>query len=350
MIKLNTLFATSIVALALVSCKENEAEPTIVVPPSSGSTLTLNGIIANEDGASAGNSVYVDLSADKQTPVARDSWDLGFYCGNDFKVILNATNGVSVISVNKTDINAVTSTDFDPNNLKVGHGQGNFTIVDDGREKNILNKTAIAPISQNDAENKVYIVNRKGGSANVLPNEDLYKIKILRKGTTGYSLQYAKVNDKSFKILDISKNNEFNFQFVSLAKEAITNVEPQKTEWDIIWGYSIYFTATIPYGFSDLVFINNIGGVTAAEILTETKLYKDFSKADASSLTFSANRDIIGSNWRATTGNPAGVKSDRFYVIKDSKGNIYKLKFNSFGVGNDTGTRGKPVIQYELLK
>lgn len=350
MIKINTLLATSIVALALVSCKENEAEPIIVVPPSSGSTLTLNGLIANEEGTSAGNSVYVDLSSDSPTPVARDSWDLGFYSGTEFKVILNATNGASVISVNKTDINAVTSTDFDPNNLKIGHGQGNFNIIDDSREKNILNKTAIAPISQNDTENKVYIINRKGGSANVLPNEDLYKIRILRKGTTGYTFQYAKVNDKNFKTLDISKNNEFNFQFVSLVKEALTNVEPAKTEWDIVWGYSMYFTVNIPYGFSDLIFINNIGGVTAAEVLTETKSYKDFLKADASSLTFSTDRDVIGANWRATTGNPAGIKSDRFYLIKDIKGNIYKLKFNSFGAGNDGGTRGKPIIQYELLK
>ncbi|GAA4213503.1 hypothetical protein GCM10022289_45770 [Pedobacter jeongneungensis] len=353
--KFNSTIAIALLALSFTACKKNTDEPIVVVPPSDGNTLTLNGLIGAELGSAAGNSVYVDFSTDKQTAIERDSWDLGFYSGTDFKVILNSTNGASAVVTDKTDLNAVTATGFDSSVLKVGQGSGNFSIVDDGREANILNKTAIATISATDAENKVYIVNRKGGSANVLANDELYKIRVIRKGN-GYTLQYAKLTETTFKTLDITKNTEANFQFASLVKGTAVTAEPAKASWDIVWGYSMYWTSTFPYAFSDLVFINSLGGTTASAFSTSKKSYAAFTESDLSSVTFSSSRDVIGANWRLTqpvTTNgittPIGVKSDIFFLVKDASGNIYKLKFNSF-ISNDGGTRGKPVIEYKLVK
>lgn len=101
------------------------------------------------------------------------------------------------------------------------------------------------------------------------------------------------------------------------------------------------------------MFSNIHAKTEVAEILTTENLkYDTFKSSDLTNpiVKFSKNRDVIGANWRVTTGTTAGVKTDRFYVVKDSKGNNYKLKFNRFGAGNDGGTRGKPVIHYELLK
>lgn len=350
--KINSMMAVALLAFTFTACKKDSKEPEIIVPVSDGSTMTLNGLIANEAGSAAGNSVYVDFSAAKQTSVVRDSWDLGFYSGTDFKVVINSTNGASVLAINKTDINAVSFADFDPNALKVGQGLGSFSIVDDGREANILNKTAIATISGTDAENKVYIVNRKGGSATVLSNDELYKIRILRKGTTGYTLQYAKVTETNFKTVEITKDTKANFQYASLVKGAATTVEPSKTDWDIVWGYSMYAAGTIPYGYSDLVFINSLAGVTAVQVSTATKTYAAFAESDIASLTFLNSRDVIGSKWRTSpdmNGNGGGVKTDVFYVVKDASGNVYKLKFVSY-VSADGGTRGKPVVEYKLVK
>jgi hypothetical protein len=347
--KFNSMIAIAFLAVTFTACKKDSDEPIVVVPPSDGSTLTLNGLIAAEAGSAAGNSVYIDFSTDKQTSVERDSWDLGFYSGSDFKVILNSSNGASALVINKTDLNTVTIADFDPNALKVGQGQGNFTIVDDGREANILNKTAIATISATDAENKVYIINRKGGSATVLANDELYKIRVIRKSTTGYTLQYAKVTETNFKTLDVTKNTETSFQFASLVKGTAVTAEPVKANWDIVWGYSMYWTGTFPYAFSDLVFINSLGGTSAATVtITDTKTYAAFSESNIAGETFLTNRDAIGSGWRST--QPAtGVNTKVFYLIKDAVGNVYKLKFISMGAG-DAGTRGKPVIEYKLVK
>ncbi len=352
--KINQLLSVTAFAVIFTSCSKDEI-PVIVVPPSDGSTLTLNGLIGAEAGTSAGNSVFVDFSKDKQTSVERASWDLGFYAGADHKVILNHMTGGSVLQINKTDINAVTEADFNAADLLIGGANGDFTLYDDPTKANVLEATAISTISATDADNKVYILNRTANS--VAAAAEMYKIRILRNGT-GYTLQYAKVSESTFKTISISKDSKFNFQFVSLANDRITNVEPEKLDWDINWGFSIYFTAfgtsNVPYTFSDLVFINNLSGVSAAEMIftgataNTTVNYADFKEANLGSVTFKTERDVIGSKWRNTTGT-IGVKTDRFYLVKDGAGNVYKLKFVSF-ISQDGGVRGKPVIEYNLVK
>jgi hypothetical protein len=309
---------------------------------SSGTQMTLEG---GTGGSGAVNSVYVDLSANKQTSVLRNSWDLGFYTGSDFRVILNNTAAASVLPTSKTDINAVTASDIDITQLALGLGKGTFSIFDDVNGD--LSKTAIPAISVNDAENKVYVINRSGGSGSVLPATDLMKVRILRSSGGGYTLQYAKLNETTFKTLTIAKDIKYNFRHISFADGAV-EAEPAKTNWDIQWGYSIYYTGTTPYAFSDLVFGNYLGGTQVAEVLTSTVGYDAYGPANIEATTFSASRNTISSNWRVTSGGTVGVKTDRFYVIKDSAGNIYKLKFVSFGP--DGGTRGFPVLTYSLVK
>ena len=316
---------------------------------SEGTSIQLNGIAGSEAGSSAANSVFLDLSSNQQTPVLRSSWDLGFYNGSDFRVTINGTSGASALVINKTDINTVSDKDFKADSLAVGQGAGKLSLVDDATGD--LTKTVIAAVSATDADNKVYILNRKGGSMDVLPAADLYKIRILRKAS-GYTLQYAKVNETTFKTLDITKDAAYNFEFVSLEKGATVDVEPAKERWDLKWGYSMYFTnfgtGLIPYGFSDLVFTNNLGGVEAAEVLTTTTTYDAFAESNLAGITFSKAADVIGSKWRVTQGT-IGVKTDRFYLIKDPSGNIYKLKFISFHA-SDGGERGKPKLEYKLVK
>ncbi|WP_149914215.1 HmuY family protein [Sphingobacterium cavernae] len=65
--------------------------------------------------------MYVDLSSDIQTPITRDSWDLGFYSGSDFRVILN--NSVSAAAT-VTAKNSLT---------EVGSGYTKFDLSDQPR-------------------------------------------------------------------------------------------------------------------------------------------------------------------------------------------------------------------------
>lgn len=352
--KLNSMFAVVLMASVFAACSKDEADPIIVVPPSDGSTMTLNGIAVTEDGASAANSVYVDFSADKQTPVLRSSWDLGFYSGAEFRVIINNSTsaGAKVIQT----ANSLTAVgEADTVGLVLGFNQmspkaEDFNFYDPINGS--ISSTVIPAVSATASDNKVIILNR--GTGGGIAARAWVKLLVTRNATGGYTVQYGTIKQTSgFKSVDVAKDADFNFKFVSLTSGTTVNVEPAKASWDIVWGYSVYetnFGQMVPYNFSDLIFLNKLGGVTAAQISTDTKSYAAYAEADVASTNFLSNRDEIGSKWRITSpAASAGVNSKVFYVIKDGAGNVYKLKFNSFHA-NDAGTRGKPVLEYKLVK
>jgi hypothetical protein len=327
----------------LISCNKDSAAPP-PPPPSDGKSFSLNG---GSGGANAVNSVFVDLSTEKQDSARRSSWDLGFYCGSDFRVIINNTTAASAKATAKTDITTITTADTAgfAAALLLGQGAGTMDIIDnvDGD----LTKTAIAGISSTDADNKVYILSPSNGM--VAAAKDWYKLRVTRNGN-GYRVQYAKLSETTLKTIDVSKDDKYNFRYASLETNGLVNVEPEKTKWDIMWTLTTYkFSPTIPYTFSDFVYINSLAGVQAAEVLTSTVAYADYAETHISATTFSNSKNVIGSNWRTASPSGSGVKTDRFYVIKDAAGNVYKLKFVSFSSG-DGGERGKPVIDYKLIK
>ncbi|GAB4015445.1 HmuY family protein [Spirosoma koreense] len=312
---------------------------------SSGTTLTLDG---GTGGSSAVNAVFVDLSNNGQTTVKRASWDLGFYSGADFRVVLNNMTGASAIALTKNDLTQVTAADTVGLVLTLGFDPSGLKLIDD--VSGDITKTVISAVSATDADNKVYIINR--GTGGSTPTKSWVKIRVLRNGTTGYTLQYAGIKETTFKTVSITKDAAYNFNFVSFDTGAAVSVEPAKNSWDIVWTGAIYKTSDgtndIPYYFSDQVFINLLAGVTAAEVMTSTVSYDAYSESNIAATTFKSDRSVIGANWRATTGT-IGVKTDRFYVVKDAVGNIYKLKFVSF-TSQDGGERGKPKVEFRLVK
>lgn len=336
--KLSRLFLVLAVGTGLFSACSKDEEPTVVIPPSDGSQLTLNG----GGGTGSPNTVYVDFSSDSTATRARTSWVLGFYGGADYRVILNGFTSASAVALNKTDINTVNIEDTAGVKMAIGQGAGTLSMIDDVYGD--LTKTAIAEVSATDANNKVYLVKPETSSAT--DPATWFKIRVTRT-SNGYTLQYAKLKETTIKTATITKDDSFNFTFFSLEGGNTVNVEPKKATWDIAWSYAAYFTATIPYFFSDFVVINQYAGVSAAKVDSTVVGYNSFTAANIAAQTFSSKRDAIGSSWRATTGN--GIYKNFYYVVKDAAGNYYKLKFVSMGL-NDGGTRGYPVIEYKLVK
>mgnify|MGYP000446893094 CR=1 FL=1 len=154
---------------------------------------------------------------------------------------------------------------------------------------------------------------------------------------------------------DIDNLNAVTVQVVA-HKSGEQVLQPAKSKWDIMWAYAASSTmmASGPViSFTqDVITINNLGGAETAIVMTDTKSYADFKRADVASAEFQTEANTIGTNWRtpAMPGveNP-GVKADRFFVIKDCAENYYKLRFLKFGSGDD-GERGRPQLEYELLK
>lgn len=354
MIRSKQFFLVALAAFLFTACKK-DVDPIIVIPASTGAEIQLNGIAGAEAGSSAANTVFLDLSAEKQTAVLRSAWDLGFYCGADFRGVLNNFSGAGAKLLNKNDLNAVGAADTI--GLVLATSQTNplpeqLPWFDDVAGD--LTKTVIPAVSAIDAENKVIILNRGTGGGIVA--RPWIKLRILRSAGGGYTLQYAGIQETGFRTLQVSKDLSYNFKFVSF-DNGIVEVQPEKERWDLVWSYSVFETnfgaGQVPYNFSDLIAVNYLAGVTVA-----TKVYANnsvaaaafnaFSKDSVAGSGFVNNRWAIGSGWRST--QPAtGAKQDRFYIIKDPGGNYYKFKCVDMGV-NDGGTRGRPRFDYELIK
>lgn len=312
---------------------------------SSSSSFTVNG-----GGATYPNKVFIDLSANRQVPVLRTTWDLGFLSdAGDFKVILNSSVGMMAKQVAKNDLTQVTAADttgfwleaayspFDPQPTQLPY-------ID--YPNGDLSRTAIGTISANAADNKVFIINRGTGVGVPAPERGWKKIRILRNANGGYTLQQADIASSTFTSIEVPKNPAYFFNYVSFESGLVT-VEPEKTKWDLAWTYSGYITnfgtGDVPYLFQDIVFQNR--NVRVAKVLTNTKSYAAFTAADTASVTFSNAQNAIASDWRVTTSG-ASVRTDRFYIVQDGNNNYYKLKFTAI---TDAGIRGFPAIEYALI-
>ena len=359
-----TLF-TSLTIFGFTSCSSSDDTPNEPI------TVIIEGatIAPNVGGANEPNQVYIDLSTNFTTEVTRDSWDLGFYSGSDFRVSINGSIYMATAALSATDIDAVTEDAEEIASLKTQVAVGTFdaenTAYVDSPEGDIT-ETAIAEVSSTDSENAVYLVNLGYELSTEEPalgsvsvggeSRGWKKIKISRDGDD-YVLQYADLNATTHEEVTISKDSDYNFTFFSFNTESIVNVEPTKSEWDL--NFTVFtneITGYGSYGYTDFV-VNNLKANANAYIIDTadednptTLTYDTFTLADLNTTLFTNDQRNIGSSWR-NGGGPDSLptlKDDVFYIVQDANGNYYKLKF--LALTNASGVRGYPEFIYSLLQ
>lgn len=315
---------------------------------------TNAGLTVNGGGVLFPNKVFIDLSANRQTAVNRNNWDLGFYTGaDDYRVILNSSSAMMARQLAKNDLTQVTAADTVGFSTEVAFNQfapvaASLPYID--YPNGDLTRTAMAATSATDADNKVYIVNRGNAPGSPAPARGWKKIRVLRNASGGYTLQYADIAATTFQQINIAKDEAYFFKYVSFDNGAV-NVEPEKRKWDLAWTYfsnvTNFGSGEVPYLFQDIIIQNR--NVQVAKVMTATKAFADFGEADLALLTFSSLQATIGSDWRSGGGpstQPA-VRSDRYYIIKDGDNNYYKVRFTAL---TQNGERGYPAFESVLVK
>lgn len=339
-----------IVAGLIASCTENDA-PTVEVPPVEDAFMEIQG-----GGASFPNSVFVNLSSELQNTVRRDTWDLAFYTGSEFKVFINGTTGAMAYGTEVGDfqdleieyvekLKAEGTLVLDFNNMN------SILYVDDPKNP-LTNGTALGTVASSESEARVFVYERGNSGADEKPWK---KIKVFRSGDR-YVIQHADIDSEDYTTVEITKDTDFNFVYFSFESGKV-EVEPKKHDWDFVWTAGTSSTpfpqavnGTLGYFFQDLVYHNIYGGVQAAVVMESEISYDEFSDANVNGLTFgSDDRLIIGSSWRSGGGPNSGpaIREDRYYVIRDKNENVYKLRFLSLTSG---GERGRPSLEYSLVK
>ncbi|AZA54234.1 HmuY family protein [Chryseobacterium sp. G0201] len=341
----------------------NDNEDPVAVSPIEGSIVSpLVG------GATEPNQVWFDLSEGKEVLTKRTDWDLAFYSGSNFKVVLNSSIMIAAGKIpSATNIDQVTEAsvatlktqvqvaNFNPaNEIYIDNVKGNFPT----------DYTAIEDVKAVDSENAIYLVNMGkeiftgavpiGSVSTGGDSRGWMKVQVVRSGD-GYKVKYAEVGATTHKELIIAKNAAYNYNFVSLKNNKEVFIQPEKKKWDICFTvFTNIITGAGSYIYADFVTHNNVGGVGAYEVVVTSgsgvEAYNNFksSNIDQSKFIYNDQR-IIGSNWRNPVGtNGLEVYGDRFYVIKDTDGYYFKLRFTRL-TDSKTGERGFPQFEYKPL-
>lgn len=354
------IFASAlyVASLSFTACSEDESD-ILLEPPiyedeiSEGAFgMKLQGII--EDGPNKGDSymVYVDLSKKEQTQVDPNSWHLGFSSGRLARVTLNQSL-TRAYTTGKTDFASVTEADANQEDFpNLAGGMMDFpkdkTITDDTDRD--LDKTVFGNIPTNESQSEVFLV----ATAKLTDRSTWFKVKVIAS-ENGYIVKYGNINDSEAKEAIINKNTENPIVAFSLETGKTVDL-PAK--WDLMWS-SAMATTIMPNGkqilgpASDVVSSNRYAAVETAEVMVdEVCKFEDFTKEDLSKVTFVADADVLGTNWRLTPMPNAiapGPRADRFYVFKDTEGKYYKLRFLHFCEA-DGGIRGIPELEAAFLK
>lgn len=303
-------------------------------------TMEING-----GGADFPNQSFIDLSKLSQSTVDKYSWDLGFSSTSiEHHVVLNSSAYVMARAIESTDIDQVGATDtvgFAAKMYLSNYVDGEASGWIDNQNGD-LSDTAFGSISSTDSGNKVFIVKRDGEDRN------WKKVRVLQDGEN-YTIQYADIDATSHSELSISKDAAYNFTFLDL-DNGVTNVEPEKEKWDLM--YSTYsgranYGQFLAIGYNDYIVLNR-SEVSAAMVAESEFSYSEFSLDDISNVSLvSDNISVIGSSWRGLVDFSLVLNEDVYYVISDSEGNHYKLKFTR--LTSETDERGYPEFKFELL-
>jgi len=360
------LIGTSFISQSCI----NDNEDPVAVTPSEGARVE-----PGVGGATQPNQVWIDLSdfdalskKPKETLTKRTDWDLAFYSGSAFKVVLNSSIMMAAAKIpNVTDFNQVTEAAVSTLKTQVqvaNFNPANTVYIDDVSGNFPSGYTAIEEIKANDSENAIYLVNMgkeiytgsvpNGSVTTGGDNRGWKKIQIVRAGD-GYKVKSADVDGNNYYEVTVTKNVAYNYNFVSLKDKKEVFIQPEKKKWDICF---TVFTNTITgagsYVYADFITTNNVGGVGVYEVTVPApasgvEAYNSFQLSDIDQSKFIYNdQRVIGANWRNPVGtNGLEVYGDRFYVVKDPNGFYFKLRFTR--LTSTTGERGYPEFEYKPL-
>lgn len=316
----------SFLAAALSSCEiEEKAVPKPIVKP---------GVENNE--VAMGNNykyqIFFDLETNKAVAQnAKKIWDLGFECGADgFHVVLNSSKSMFAYNTHVTDFASLTDTagKLGAKHWDVSSGDLDSTAIGDWR-----------------SAGEVYVIDR--GYDEDANQQGYKKVQFMQVDATTYRIKMADINGSNLLEKTVTKNDDYNFIFISLTDGETVTVEPPKDTWDIVFTqYTHVFeeeSGPLPYLVTGCL----LNRYKTAAIKDTTNTFSNISLEIAEGTTFSEAVNTIGYDWKTYTGSTYVVNKDWNYVIKNRKGFYYKMHFISFF--NTSGEKGSPSFEYQKL-
>ncbi len=318
-------FFLTFISTTLTGCLKDEAP---VKPSKSGSVITRT----IEMTPQYRYQVFYNLEEDSlMRRNQKWDWDLAFDASSEGSVV--RINGAKYMFSAQT-----TSEDF----LAVRDTQG-FSKKRRWEAMNTLDTVTIGSVKNN---TKVYWLDRGyDENGDQIP---FVKIQFDYVDNQKYRFKVARMGSLNTpEIYEVMKDPSVNTVHFSLTSNKLVPVEPPKQDWDIQFTQYMFtfFDPYTPYIVTG-VLLNPYQTSAAVDSISG---FEKIDRAFAQNMKISNMPDVIGYTWKGFSLNTQvyNINSNYTYVIKDSKGIYYKLRF--IGFFNNLGQRGYPKFEYQKL-
>ncbi len=285
--------------------------------------------------------VYYSLSENREIKRSlMTDWDLAFNCTDTSNTImLNMATFMSSIDKGAVSFESITS---EEDSTWVGENPYGYENIDSTAIGKWYNSEDNKIISKN----HVYLIDR-GSKWNGKPI-GYVKMMVIGADNQGFDIKVANLDGSKERTIRINKNPLLNYIALSLANDQILEIEPPRTDWDLLftkYTYIFYEPGYIPYSVTG-VLINPKYTIAALDTIRK---FEEITSDMIESYQYSNRMDLIGYDWKIvdiSTGVYT-VLPEMNYIIKDTKGFYYKLHF--IGYVNDEGERGSPKFEFQKL-
>jgi len=334
------IFISLIIVLATVLVSSCFKEDEVIMPHEPGNYIT-DTIAMTE---TYQNQVYYNLYDSSVAGLnIRSVWDLGFESSpNGWIVILNSSCFMKSAYLDGQVFGAPSDTTgvtwlFNPS--------------DGSADSLAIGKWFTVNGADTVGTNRVLLIDR---GVDVKGNSRGFRQLVIDSLSFGiYYFRIAAFDGSNQQSYSISKKSDVNHVLFSISAPSTVVTEPAKTQWDLLFTQytTLLFTdvgEAYPYLVTG-VLLNPTLVVVAIDSITP---FENITFESAQSMDFSKEADKIGYLWKSYdfTGGSYTVDSKIIYVIRDTKGFFYKLRFKDFyKLLNNRLRKGYPSFEYQKL-
>ncbi|MBG65242.1 MAG: hypothetical protein CMP73_01110 [Flavobacteriales bacterium] len=312
--------------LCLFGCEQTEIP---IVPASNGPVISTQIELGNNY---AKQIFYNIKDSSIVSENIKTAWDIGLENGPEgYRIKINSSTYSQIIKIENANFENTISV---PNSAVWGWDNAislfNNTYIGDYRNSKQL-----------------FILDR-GYNENGEPR-GIKKFRVDSITEKYYILTHSNLDNSEMSSCKIDKTNgssviRFSFENNSPIEE------PLDSEWDLLFTQYTHLYINNDANPSYLVtgvLINSSSGIEVA--IDSVTPFLEINENSILNYTFSNNQNIIGYNWKEYNFESQYyyVKDYISYIIKDSKGRYFKLRYIDFY--NSIGEKGAPMFEYQLF-
>ena len=291
------------------------------------------------------NQLWFDFETQKTYTNQYGNWDIGVSCQDEPSIIIcgGKNSYFSVCEIQGVSFNDVSPLHLNNAVWRFDHPNGNI-------DSSAFGNCFVKSIDGYNGKNSIFILDR---GTDTLKNYRYIKIQLLGVKGGAYQFKWGYLSIPNLAYLtQIETKPDFNYVYYSFGKKDTVANEPVKSSnWDLVfttYKETIDDANGVPYPYIIRGALTNHKNIEVCQIDNGIS-YNSCDKSFAEKQAFNVNANEIGYDWKEYNQQSSKytILPTRFYIIKTSTNQYFKMKFVDFY--DDQGRKGYPKMAWQLL-